>query len=160
MIHLLTCQICILGSVVRALRFISERLPVLIQTVCFAHVAKARQHFLNLRNPNHLFLRAIIDCLREAKSFFLQIECANESSFAKTILVHRIAWSHRVKLFQAADCSVDSMRVESLHVRNTPGKGSFLRECVVIKSSPIGHRSVIAASVRLRLSLSKRNGCC
>ena len=83
MIHTFTCQICILGSVVRALRFMSERLPVLIKTVCFL-VAKARQHFLNLRNPNHLFPRAIIDCLREAKSF-LQIECANESSFAKTI---------------------------------------------------------------------------
>ena len=48
----------------------------------FALVAKARQHFLNLRNPNHLFPSSIIDCLREAKSF-LQIECANESSFAK-----------------------------------------------------------------------------
>jgi hypothetical protein len=35
MIHIFTCQICILGSVVRALRFVSERLPVLIQTVCF-----------------------------------------------------------------------------------------------------------------------------
>ncbi len=34
MIYILTCQICILGSVVRALRFVSERLPVLIQTVC------------------------------------------------------------------------------------------------------------------------------
>jgi hypothetical protein len=51
-------------------------------------VAKARQHFLNLRNPNHLFPRAIIDCLREANfklKSFLQIECANESSLAKTI---------------------------------------------------------------------------
>ncbi len=43
----------------------------------FALVAKARQHLLNLRNPNHHFPRAIIDCLREAKSF-LQIECAKE----------------------------------------------------------------------------------
>ncbi len=50
----------------------------------FALVAKARQHFVNLRNPNHLFPKAIIDCLPEAKSF-LQIDCANESSFAKTI---------------------------------------------------------------------------
>jgi hypothetical protein len=33
-------------------------------------VAEERQHFLYLRNPNHLFPRAaIIDCLREAKSF-------------------------------------------------------------------------------------------
>ncbi len=82
MIHILICQIHILGSVIRALRFVSERLPVLIQMVCFALVAKARQHFLNLRNPNHPFPRAIIDCLREAKSF-LQIECVNKSSFAK-----------------------------------------------------------------------------
>ena len=29
------CQICSRGSVVRALRFVSERLPVLIQAVCF-----------------------------------------------------------------------------------------------------------------------------
>ncbi len=35
MIHIFTCQICILGSVVRVVRFISERLPVLVQTVCF-----------------------------------------------------------------------------------------------------------------------------
>ncbi len=53
--------------------------------------------------------------------------------------------AHRVKLFQAADCSMDSMRVEIMHVWNTPGKDSFLRECVVIKSSPIGHSSVIVA---------------
>ncbi len=61
-VHILTCQICVLGSVVRALRSESisdsERLPILIQTVCFCScqvVAKARQHFLNLRNPKHLF---------------------------------------------------------------------------------------------------------
>ncbi len=40
MIHILTCQICILGSVVRALRFMSEKLPVLIQTVCFCSSGK------------------------------------------------------------------------------------------------------------------------
>jgi hypothetical protein len=50
-----------------------------------------------------------------------------------------------VGFFQAADCSMDSMRVEIMHVWNTAGKGSFLRECVVIKSSPIGHHFVIAA---------------
>ncbi len=44
MIHISACQIFILGSVVRALRVTSDRLPVLIQTVCFfALVAKARQ---------------------------------------------------------------------------------------------------------------------
>ncbi len=32
MIRILMCQICSLGSVVRALRFMSERLPVLLQT--------------------------------------------------------------------------------------------------------------------------------
>ncbi len=47
-------------------------------------MVKARQSFSNLRNPNRLFPRAIIDCLREAKSL-LQIECANKSSFAKMI---------------------------------------------------------------------------
>jgi hypothetical protein len=46
---------------------------------------------------------------------------------------------------------MDSMRVEIMHVWNKPGKGSFLRECVVIKSSPIGHRSMIAALVRSSL---------
>ncbi len=40
MIHILTCQIWILGSVVRALRCRSERLPVLIQTVCFCSSGK------------------------------------------------------------------------------------------------------------------------
>ncbi len=42
MIHILKGQICIPGSVVRALRFqvISERLPVLIQTVCFCFSGK------------------------------------------------------------------------------------------------------------------------
>ncbi len=68
--------------------------------------------------------------------------------------VSQTGWAHsadarpeanRVKLFQAADCSMDLMRVEIMHVWNTPGKGSFLRECVVIKSLPISHRSVIAA---------------
>jgi hypothetical protein len=54
--------------------------------------------------------------------------------------------AHRVKLFQAADCSMDSMRVEIMQVwtRSTPCKGSFLRGCVVIKSSPISHCSVMA----------------
>jgi hypothetical protein len=40
MIHILICQFCIPGSVVRALRFTSERLPVLIQTVCFCSSGK------------------------------------------------------------------------------------------------------------------------
>ncbi len=35
MILILTCQICSLGSMVRVLRFMSKRLPVQIQTVCF-----------------------------------------------------------------------------------------------------------------------------
>ncbi len=38
----LICQICILGWVVRVLRFISERLPVLFQTVCFCCSGKGR----------------------------------------------------------------------------------------------------------------------
>jgi hypothetical protein len=50
-----------------------------------------------------------------------------------------------VKLFQAADSSMDSMSMEITHVWNTPGKGSFLRECVVIKSLPIGHYLIMAA---------------
>jgi hypothetical protein len=33
--QLFVCQICSLGSVVRAVRYITERLPVLIQAVCF-----------------------------------------------------------------------------------------------------------------------------
>ena len=37
MFRITICQICSCGSVVRALRFISERLPVLIQAVCFCH---------------------------------------------------------------------------------------------------------------------------
>jgi hypothetical protein len=44
-----------------------------------------------------------------------------------------------------SDCSMDSMRVEIMHVWNTPGKGSFRRECVVIKSSPIDHGYIITA---------------
>ncbi len=35
MFHIMLCRICSRGSVVRVLRFISERLPVLIQAVCF-----------------------------------------------------------------------------------------------------------------------------
>ncbi len=73
MIRTLICQICILGSVFRALHFVSERLPVLIQTVRFCPSGKGAPTLFNLRNPNHLFPRAIIDCLRDAKSF-LQIE--------------------------------------------------------------------------------------
>ncbi len=66
----------------------------------FALLAKAHQHFLNLRNPNHLFPTAIIDCLREAKCF-LQIHCANESSFAKTI-----------QLFKRPDARSIEMRLQ------------------------------------------------
>jgi hypothetical protein len=33
--QIFVCQICSLGSVVRAVRYITERLPVLIQAVCF-----------------------------------------------------------------------------------------------------------------------------
>jgi hypothetical protein len=40
MIQILTCQICVLGSMVRALRFASKRLPVLIQTECFCSSGK------------------------------------------------------------------------------------------------------------------------
>ena len=47
--------------------------------------------------------------------------------------------------FKAADSSMDSMSMEITHVWNTPGKGSFLRECVVIKSLPIGHYLIMAA---------------
>ncbi len=104
MIHILTCQFCILGSVVRALRFTSERLPVLIQTVCFCSSGKGAPTLFKSSEPkvpNHLFLRAIIDCLQEAKSF-LQIECANESSFVKTI-----------QLFKKPDaCSIE-MRLQN-----------------------------------------------
>ncbi len=32
--------------------------------------------------------------------------------------------AHRVKLFQAADCSMDSMRVEIMHVWNTQAAGT------------------------------------
>ncbi len=35
MFHIMLCRICSCGSVVRALCLISERLPVLIQAVCF-----------------------------------------------------------------------------------------------------------------------------
>ena len=35
MFRIMLCRICSCGSVVRALRLISERLPVLIQAVCF-----------------------------------------------------------------------------------------------------------------------------
>ena len=35
MFRIISCRICSRGSVVRALRLISERLPVLIQAVCF-----------------------------------------------------------------------------------------------------------------------------
>ncbi len=35
MFHIIICRICSRGSVVRALRLISKRLPVLIQAVCF-----------------------------------------------------------------------------------------------------------------------------
>jgi hypothetical protein len=67
------------------MRFISKRFPVLIQTVCFCSSGKVAPTLLNFRNPTHFFPRAIIDCcLREPKSF-LQIDCANESSFAKPI---------------------------------------------------------------------------
>ncbi len=91
MLFIFTCQIRILGSVVRVSRFIRERLYQFWSKWCaFALVAKARQHFLNLWKPNHLFPRAITDCLcrqePEAKSF-VQILCANESSFAKTVTI-------------------------------------------------------------------------
>ena len=53
MIHILTCQICIVGSVVRAfkLRFVSERLPVLIQTVCFCSSGKGAPTFFKSLEP-------------------------------------------------------------------------------------------------------------
>lgn len=41
--------------------------------------------------------------------------------------------------------SIETMLLETAHVWNTPGKGSFLRECVVIKSLPIGHYLIMAA---------------
>ncbi len=54
--------------------------------------------------------------------------------------------THRFKLFLSrADCSMDSICVEITHVWNTPGKGSFRRECVVIKSSSINQRFIITA---------------
>ncbi len=66
---------------------------------------KARQSFLNLQNPtwNHLFPRAIFDCLREVKSFLqIRVDCANESSssFANCLksLMHarlNLKWDRR-----------------------------------------------------------------
>ena len=72
MVQEMLSQICSRGSVVRASRFLSERLLVLIQTARFALVARARQLFLNLRKPNHLFPVATVVCLREANTAFLQ----------------------------------------------------------------------------------------
>jgi len=46
-----TCQIRILGSVVRALRFESERLPVLIQTVCFCSSGKGAPTLFKSSEP-------------------------------------------------------------------------------------------------------------
>ncbi len=51
MINILTCQICILGSVVRALRFISERSPVLIQMVFFCWSGKGAPTHFNSSEP-------------------------------------------------------------------------------------------------------------
>ncbi len=51
MIHILTCQICILGSVVRALCFISERLPVLIQPECFCSNGKGAPKLFKSSEP-------------------------------------------------------------------------------------------------------------
>ncbi len=92
MIHILTCQICILGSVVRALRLVSEKLPVLIQTVCFCSSGKGAPILFKSLEPNlkHLVPSAIIDCLREAESF-LHIDCSSEFLFAKTIQTFTIA---------------------------------------------------------------------
>ena len=45
----------------------------------------------------------------------------------------------------ASDCSMDSIRVEIAHVWNTPGMVLFLRECMVIKSSQVGHHYISAA---------------
>ncbi len=53
MIHTLTCpsQVCILGSMVRALLFISQRLPVLIQTVCFYSSGKGAPELFKSSEP-------------------------------------------------------------------------------------------------------------
>jgi hypothetical protein len=81
----LICHTCSLGSVVRALFKVGD-CRFCYKRCAFALVAIARLHFLNLnlRNPNHFFSRAMIDCFREAESLLL-IGCANESFFAKTI---------------------------------------------------------------------------
>ncbi len=63
----------------------------------FALVAKARQSFLNLRNPNHLFPRPMTDCLQEAKSL-LQIVCANQSFFAKTVQLFTIPDAFQIEM--------------------------------------------------------------
>ncbi len=73
---------------VRAVRYITERLPVLIQAVCvFAQVARAREPFLNLWNQNSLFstnttdlTEAHTESLREAQPL-LQPVCVNKSFF-------------------------------------------------------------------------------
>ena len=65
MFHIMLCQIRGYGSVVRSLRLISERLPVLTQEVCFSLVAYARQPFLNLRKPNPLLPDVVVACIRE-----------------------------------------------------------------------------------------------
>ena len=70
MFCIMLCRICSCGSVVRVLHLISERLPVLIQAVCFAQAAYARQPFLNLRKPNPLLPVVVVACLRETTPTF------------------------------------------------------------------------------------------
>ncbi len=77
MFHCMLYPIRSHGSVVRALRFVSKRLPVLIQTT-------ARQPFSNLRKSNPLFPVAMMASLPEP-DVFLQPQCANESFFAKPV---------------------------------------------------------------------------
>jgi hypothetical protein len=101
MIHILTCQICIFCSVVRALRFVSERLPVLVQSVCFCSSGKGSPKLFKSSEtkPSLSQSHHSIDCLREAKSF-LQNECANESSFTEdgTTIQNKSAGSIEMRL--------------------------------------------------------------
>ena len=50
----------------------SDTTTRLVAKVSSCLVAQARQLFLNLRKPNHLFPVATVVCLREANTAFLQ----------------------------------------------------------------------------------------
>jgi hypothetical protein len=94
-IHILTYQICIPGLVVRALRFTSERLPVLNQTVCSCQSGKGAPKLFKSSEPKPS-LSQRHHCLRPRG--FLQIDCANESS---------------IQLFKTPDARKFEMRLQN-----------------------------------------------